>query len=104
MTSSALNNITGVKDERLVSICQALNISHYLSPVGSANYLEKETPGGAIVKAGIQLTYQNFIHPEYQQLYGSFQSHLTIIDMLFNCGSDNTLELIRSNSDRSKLL
>ncbi|NMP32894.1 WbqC family protein [Thalassotalea sp. M1531] len=102
--SSELNEISGVKDERLVSICQQLGISHYLSPVGSADYLEKESPGGAVSKAGITLSYQSFTHPTYTQLYGDFDSHLAAIDLLFNCGFEQSIKLIRSGSDRGKLI
>ncbi|WP_448213115.1 WbqC family protein [Colwellia sp. MEBiC06753] len=101
--SSELEEIEGVKDQRLVSICHVLDVNHYLSPVGSADYLEKDSPGGAVTKAGITLSYQNFQHPSYQQLYGDFISHLSIVDMLFNCGFEQTIALIRSGSNRTKL-
>jgi hypothetical protein len=83
------------KDERLVDICNSLGVNHYLSPLGSAQYLEKHTPGGAIVQHGLLLDYQNFHHPTYPQLYGEFMSHLSIIDMLFNCGFEQTAKLIK---------
>jgi hypothetical protein len=83
------------KDDRLVDICNNLGANHYISPVGSAEYLEKNTPGGAIVKHGLSLEYQNYAHPIYPQLYGEFISHLSIIDLLFNCGFEHTSKLIK---------
>ena len=93
--ASELPHSNTVKDERLVHLCKYLNSDHYLSPIGAASYIEKETPGGAIVKNGITLSYQSFIHPIYPQLYGDFISHLSIIDMLFNCGFKKSSKLIQ---------
>ncbi|GLX83130.1 WbqC family protein [Thalassotalea eurytherma] len=104
VTASEMASITGVKDERLVSICQQLGANHYLSPVGAADYIEKNTKGGALTKANIKLSYQRYQAPIYPQLYGEFVSHLSIFDALFNCGFINTLKLIRENSDRSELI
>jgi len=100
--SSDMGGLEGVKDERLVSICNKLTVKNYLSPVGSAVYLNQNTSGGALVKQNINLYYHQFEHPTYEQLFGEFKSHLCIIDMLFNCGFDNTLSLIRSG--RRKML
>ncbi|MBU2892946.1 WbqC family protein [Colwellia sp. D2M02] len=99
--ASELPQLPGVKDERIVNICKQLDAKQYLSPVGAADYIERETPGGAITKAGISLSYQEFIHPKYPQLYGDFISHLSIIDLLFNCGFAQTIALIRSGHQHS---
>jgi len=93
--ASELPSCDKVKDKRLVQLCNNLNADHYLSPLGAANYIEKTTPGGEIVKNGLTLNYQSFIHPIYPQLYGNFISHLSIIDMLFNCGFKKTEILIQ---------
>lgn len=100
--SSEMSGIDGVKDDRLVDICKRLEASQYLSPVGSAAYLEQYTPGGAISREGIELYYHQFEHPFYKQLFGEFLSHMSILDMLFNCGFERSLELIRSGRKRKK--
>lgn len=94
--ASKLVKTDKVKDHRLVELCQQRQINNYLSPVGSAAYLEKNTPGGAITASGIELSYQSFKHPRYEQLYGDFISHLSILDMLFNCGFTRSAELIKN--------
>ena len=35
---------------------------------------------------GITLEYSTFKHPEYPQLWDGFEPHLSIIDLLMNCG------------------
>lgn len=95
ITSSSLTNIEGSKDVRLASICEKLSSSEYLSPQGSAHYIESESPGGWLTKKGISLYYHFYQHPVYSQRYGEFQPYMSIVDLLFNEGFDNTLEIIR---------
>ncbi len=92
--SSELTNIEGIKDERLVSICKNRKATHYLSAIGSAAYIEYESSGGAFSKKNVQLNYYNYKHPVYEQLYGDFISNMSIVDLLFNYGFSNSLELI----------
>lgn len=94
--ASQLKGVSGVKDARLVSICHELECNTYLSPVGAQAYIEQETPGGALVKNGIDVFYQNFIHPKYPQIKGEFISHLSVIDCLFNVGPVETAKLINT--------
>lgn len=96
ITASELQNINGRKDTLLVSICKAIGCDYYLSPRGSAVYIENNSPGGEFIKEGIQLYYQNYEHPVYNQLYGNFMPYMTIIDLLFNHGFEKSLEIIRS--------
>ncbi|MEW6989349.1 WbqC family protein [Colwelliaceae bacterium 6441] len=93
--ASEISHSDKVKDERLVEICNQVGANEYISPIGAANYIEKTSPGGAIAKNGITLTYQKFPHPVYPQLYGEFISHLSMIDMLFNCGFYQSSKLIK---------
>lgn len=94
--SSNLENIFGEKDMRLISLCQSLGGSEYLSPQGSAAYINRESPGGEFPKSDVTLFYQNYQHPRYRQLYGDFISHMSIIDLLFNHGFDESLKILRS--------
>jgi hypothetical protein len=97
LVASELQGIEGVKDVRLTSLCKTLGCGQYLSPLGAMGYMEKASPGGDLVKNGIELYYHQFVHPEYPQLYGGFVSHLSIIDALFNLGPEKTLSLMRSS-------
>lgn len=94
--SSEISGIEGRKDVRLVNICHALGATKYLSPQGSAAYIEAEQPGGAFPSAGIELYYHNFEHPTYPQQDSFFMSHMSIIDLLMNCGYERALDVIRS--------
>lgn len=93
--SSELTGIVGEKDDRVVLICKAVGSDQYLSPKGSAEYINRESEGGAFPAHGIELYYHEYQHPQYQQLHGNFISHIGIIDLLFNVGFDEALMWIR---------
>lgn len=79
--------------ERLVSLVQETEGQVYLTGTGSKNYLEEDV----FAKAGLTVTWQQFMHPEYYQLYGKFEAMLSCLDILFNCGP-NSASVLRSTS------
>ena len=82
--------ISGGKTERLVNICRHFNASTYYSPGKSKNYLYINL----FNRAGINVEFQNYIHPTYPQLYGNFIPYMAVIDLLFNCGEKSIERLI----------
>ena len=77
----------GIKSEKLYNICEALGATQYLSPAGSRTYIEDE---GVFSRSKLQVVYQDYSVKTYKQVgSGSFVSHLSIIDLLFNCGVEN---------------
>lgn len=76
----------GEKTELIIDICRELGASTYLSGTGGGKDYNDEQK---LNEAGIALKYSDFEHPEYPQLWGEFVSHLSIIDLLFNCGPES---------------
>jgi len=70
---------------RLIDICKALDGDTYLSGQDGAKYMDLEQ----FNQQGIKVMVQDFRHPEYPQLFGDFVSHLSIVDLLFNCGPES---------------
>ncbi|MDC1450344.1 WbqC family protein [Candidatus Thioglobus sp.] len=93
ISSSALN-CSGIKADMLVSICQEVGASEYLSPPGSRVYLEKSD---AFKMAKIPVKYFQFEHPNYQQLFGDFVENMSVVDILMNCGNQS-LDFIKNGS------
>jgi len=91
-TSSELH-ITG-KDptERLLNICNYFNATHYLTGASATNYLDEKK----FINNNISLEYQNYNHPTYRQLWGSFIPYLSVIDLLFNEGKQS-LKILSNN-------
>ena len=76
--------------EKILGIIEALGADQYLSGSGpgSTKYVyDKEE---LFKERGIQIKYQKFEQPIYQQLFGDFIPHLSICDMLFNIGPEKT--------------
>ncbi|HOO57048.1 MAG TPA: WbqC family protein [bacterium] len=82
--------VTGTGTERIINICKKAGADTYLSGAGGKNYMREEM----FAEAGINLDYQEFAHPEYEQLFGSFMPFMSIADLLFNEG-EKSLEIIR---------
>ncbi len=79
--------------ERLIDICKALNGNKYLAGKGSNNYMNVEL----FDKEGLEVIFQEFKHPVYNQLFGDFEPYMSSIDLLFNCG-DNSLKILRGQT------
>jgi hypothetical protein len=79
--SSALG-VHGSGVQRLISIIQSLGGDHFYEGSAGRNYIDVSV----FEQAGVSVGFQEYEHPKYPQLYGDFISHLSIIDLLFNCG------------------
>lgn len=83
----------GKRTELLANICTRLGATEYLSPIGSAEYLVKEME--VLTRHGIEVRFQNYVHPEYPQLFPPFAPYACILDLLFNVGPD-AMAVVRS--------
>jgi hypothetical protein len=87
----------GAKADLLASLCVEVGAKEFISVLGSKDYLDKSS---AFEEIGVPVRYFNYHHPEYPQLFGNFLSHMSVIDMLFNCG-DKSADLIHSGIEVS---
>ncbi len=77
--------------DRLIDICRKVGADTYLAGAGGAGYMDVDR----FARNGIRVVSQLYEHPVYPQLFGPFESHLSIVDLLMNCG-ENSLQMIRS--------
>lgn len=70
------------RSARLIEICRRLGCTRYYSGAAARAYLDV----AAFAAAGIAVEFQDYVHPEYPQRYGPFLSHLSVVDLLCNCG------------------
>jgi hypothetical protein len=75
---------------RLIDICEYFSADTYLSGQDGSKYMEIEQ----FIEKGIQVVVQEYHHPVYAQCFGEFQSHMSIVDLIFNCGPES-LSIIR---------
>lgn len=69
---------------RLVDVCNALGADCYLAGAGGRDYMNRDE----FLAAGIAVEFQDFVSPEYAQVYRPFIAGLSAIDLLFNCGGE----------------
>jgi len=73
------------KTERLIGLCQSAGGTYYLSGPAAKDYIVNSQ----FQEAGITLNYMNYGgYPEYPQLYSGFEHGVSILDLLFNTGSE----------------
>lgn len=85
----------GVKTDRLIDILKKASATSYLSGPAAKNYLDV----GKFKNAGIGLEFKGYEYAEYPQLHGPFEPHVSVLDLLFNCGPDSRkyLKSLKSN-------
>lgn len=88
-------NVNGESTQLLINIVKNLGGNAYISGFGGANYQEEEL----FERSGIALKYYDFRHPVYLQLWNDFIPNLSIIDLLFNCGSESLGVLLDSKGE-----
>lgn len=78
------------KNDLVLEICQSVGANAYLSGNGARKYMDLD----AFEQAGVKVAYQQFSHPVYTQCNSTeFVPGLSALDMLFNCGIENSKEL-----------
>ncbi len=87
-------NIQADKQDKIISICQALQANVYYSGTGAKAYQDESV----FDAAGISLKYSIFEPFEYEQLWGEFQSNVMALDYFFNCGYN--WEQVLKNQDK----
>ncbi|MFA5179820.1 MAG: WbqC family protein [Syntrophales bacterium] len=77
-------------DERLIAITRHFGAHNYLAGSGGLGYMDL----AKYETAGIQVVFQEYHHPEYQQMFGGFEPFMSVVDLIYNHGQDS-IEIIR---------
>jgi len=83
--------VAGKKSDLVLDLCEHFGATCYLSGALGRNYLDEES----FAAAGVEVRYQDFLHPAYPQLWGPFEPSMGIVDVWMNCGSDTKMLLNR---------
>jgi hypothetical protein len=93
-TSCVLASSLSAREEptdRLIDLCRAVGGTMYLAGQTGPSYMDV----GRFSRAGMAVQVQAYQHPQYPQRHPPFVSHLAVVDLLFNCGSES-LTILRS--------
>ncbi len=73
------------KTERLADLCRQAGGSEYVSGPAAKDYVDENV----FINTNIKLSWFDYQgYSEYPQLWGAFSHHVSILDLLFNCGKD----------------
>ncbi len=93
-------NIGGKKTSKLINICNHFKDKNYLINPGALDYLKNDFD--LLNNENIELYLLEYNGIKYNQLYGNFLSHLSIIDLLFNEG-DNSINILNKSFNLNKI-
>lgn len=82
---SSRMDVKDSKSQRLINICHECDATQYLTGDTARDYLDVKL----FENNGIEVRYHHYKHPEYPQLFGDFVPYLSVVDILFNCGSES---------------
>jgi len=72
--------VTGKKSNLILDLCKHFGADQYLSGALGKNYLDEDS----FAMAGIRISYQDFKHPVYPQLWGVFEPNMGVVDYWMN--------------------
>ena len=93
-TEIVLSSELGISEkgsERILKICKSLDADSYLSGIGGKEYLKLDS----FKNNNINVNFQNFQHPIYNQVYHPFYPNMSAIDLLYNEG-DNSERILKN--------
>lgn len=89
----------GKKDELILDLCRWAGATTYLSGPLGRTYLREEL----FRDAGINIVYNDYDHPRYDQAHPGFEPNMSVIDLLFNHGPHSPEILMRGNVSREEI-
>jgi hypothetical protein len=79
--------------ERVIALVKPWGGDVYITGHGARNYLDHQK----VEDAGIRVEYMAYQRTPYPQLHGAFDPHVSILDLIANCGRDG-LQYIHSGT------
>jgi hypothetical protein len=74
--------VSGRSSPRVLDVVRHFRGDVYVTGHGAKNYLDHE----AFEAAGVSVRYMDYERRPYPQLHGSFDPHVSILDLIANCG------------------
>lgn len=87
----------GRKAELVLDHCRQLGGNYVVFGCNGKNYVDLSI----FHQHGIQVYFQDYIHPIYPQRFSGFEPHMSVLDLILNCGPES-LSIIRSGNVSQK--
>jgi len=91
--ASELGEFPEEPDERLIALTKHFDADVYLAGGGGKGYMDM----GKYSQNGIEVIFQEYEHPAYDQLFGDFEPFMSVVDLIYNHG-EKSLEILRGKS------
>jgi len=92
--ASELASLESKGPQALLDLCKKIGAKVYLSGTDGKKYISDEMKK-EFEKNGIKIIYQEYTHPEYNQIHGNFEPYMCILDLMFNHGPES-LKILRN--------
>lgn len=89
-------DVTGQGTEMVLGLCRAVDADVYYSGPAGRDYLDEDR----FTDAGIDVVYQEFTHPTYDQAFDGFEPDMSVVDLLFNLGDGTRAAIEAVNASR----
>jgi len=96
LISGSTMGVSGASTQLLIDLTKAAGGTTYLSGEGGRLYQEE----ALYDEAGVELRFQEFDHPVYEQRYGEFVPGMSIFDILCCSGVEGTRKFLRESRQR----
>lgn len=87
------------KSDLVMEICRAFAADTFIFGSQGKDYVRPED----FSARGIEIRFQDYIHPEYKQMHGAFIPTLSVVDLLFNAGPESRDIILKDNLQKSDL-
>jgi len=85
LTYASNLQVEAKKSDLVLSICQKLGATTYVSGPFGRDYLDEDK----FKKTGVEIEYHDYQHPAYRQYYQPFEPYMSTLDLIMNCGPDS---------------
>lgn len=84
----------GYKSDLVLDMCVKLKATTYIFGEQGKNYADAPS----FRRNGIDIRFQEYVHPRYRQLFGAFEPYMSVVDLLFNEGPASRAVLMSGNA------
>ncbi len=100
VVSAGKYDFQGEKNALVLDMCKKLGAENYIFGALGKDYADVRS----FEREKIKVYFQDYKHPRYPQQHGEFVSHISVIDLLFNCGPKSFDVIMSGNVTRDNLL
>jgi len=92
-------NFQGKKSDLVLNMCKQMKTDLYIFGKMGIDYADINS----FKNNNIKVYFQDYNHPQYNQMYGKFEPYMSVIDLLFNEGNNSLDILMNGNINKKEL-